>query len=167
MNETEKSDITVEIVDYDEDIRRPRRSGNKPERPGLPAAVKLTALGSLLFGIVVGVPFIFLMSWLGDDWGAGAVVIAASVFACAHAAASAVLFRYLGRRYGVSVWKFVPLGALPLSASGIALFLAAFIIGGWNGFFLAIFGVCFAGYSVAYAALLSAALGISRYLERR
>ncbi len=170
MNETEKSDIIVEIVNYDdideEDIRRSGRLGNRLERPGLPAAAKLTALCSLLFGIVAGVPFIILMSWLGDDWGAGAVVIAAAVFACAHAAVSAVLFRRLGRKYGVSEWKFVPLSVLPLFAIGVVLFLAAFLIGGWSGLFLAILGVCFAGYSTVYAALLSAALGIGRMIGR-
>ncbi len=159
MNETEKSDSIAEIAGDENDIRCPRSSGDRPGRPGLPTAVKLIALWSLLFGIVIGVPFIFLMSWLGDDWGAGAVVIAVLIFACAHSAASALLFRRLGRKYGVSRWKFVPLSVLPLLAAGIIMYLTAYFIGDWSGLIWAFLGIPFAGYSVVYAVLLSVLLG--------
>lgn len=155
MNETEKSDSIAEIAD-NELNPSPRSSGDKP---GLPIAAKLTPLWSLLFGVVIGVPFIFLMSWLGDDWGAAAVVIAALIFACAHSAASALLFRQLGRKYGVSKWKFVLQSVLPLLAAGIIMYLTAYFIGDWSGLTWAVFGICFAGYSVVYAVLLSMLLG--------
>lgn len=157
MNETEKSDSTAEIAGDESDICCPRSSGDKPE---LPIAAKLTPLWSLLFGIVIGVPFIFLMSWLGDDRGAAAVVIAVLIFACAHSAASALLFGRLGRKYGVSKWKFVPLSVLPLLAAGIIMYLTAYFIGDWSGLTWAVFGICFAGYSVVYAVLLSMLLGV-------
>lgn len=157
MNETEKSDSIVGIADNENGVRSSQSTGDKPK---LPIAAKLTPLWSLLFGGVIGVPFIFLMSWLGDDWGAGAVVIAALIFVCAHSAGSALLFRRLGRKYGVPKWKFVPLSVIPLLAVGVIMYTAASFIKGWSSLSWAVFGVCFAGYSVVYAALLSMLLGV-------
>ncbi len=164
MNDT-NNDITVIITDYEEPYR-PRRSGNNSERPRLPVSAKLFALWSLLFGLIVGVPYIFLMAWFGDDFGAGAVIVCGLLFACIHTAASAVSFRRYKRKYGVSVWQFVLLSVLPLLALGAVSYLTAWAVGGWDGLFFAIFAVCYGGYSVVYGALLSAALGIGHLIER-
>lgn len=169
MNDTEKlqdnNDITVVISDYEEPCRT-GRSGDKPERPGLPVAAKLAALWSLLFGLFVGIPFIFFNAWLGDDYGAVAVVIAALLFVCAHTAASAVSFGRYKRKYNVPARKFVLLNALPLLALGAVSFLAAWTVGGWDGLFFAIIAICYGGYSVVYGVLLTAALGIEHLIKK-
>lgn len=122
-----EDNITVTINENEEPIRSGHsgRLGYKPERPRLPVAAKLAALWSLLFGLFAGIPFILFNALLGDDWGAGAVVIAALLFVCAHTAASAVSFGRYERKYGVSEWKFVLLNALPLLALGAVSFLTA------------------------------------------
>ncbi|MDE6727970.1 MAG: hypothetical protein K2J80_08535 [Oscillospiraceae bacterium] len=171
MNDTENNDFTVIITDHEE----PCRSGSSvdnPEPSRSTAAAKLIALWNLLFELIVGVPFIFLMSWVGDDFGAGAVVIGGLLFACAHTAASTVSFKRYERKYEVSAPKFVTLNALPLFLIGAVIYFA-----GWSGLIvtnnfgigimLAVFCVCFLGYSVVYAALLSAMLGIKHAVGKR
>lgn len=164
MNEPENNDFTV-IINDDEEPYRSGSSGDDPEPPRLATGAKLIALWNLLFELIVGVPFIFLMSWVGDDFGAGAVVICGLLFACAHAAASAVSFKRYNLKYGVSAVKFVLLNALPLFLIGAVRYAAALMgiyittdLG--TGILLAVLYTGFFGYSVVYAALLSAALGI-------
>lgn len=164
MNDTENNDFTVIITDYEEPYRS-GSSGDDPEPPRLATGAKLIALWNLLFELIVGVPFIFLMSWVGDDFGADAVVICGLLFACAHTAASAVSFKRYNRKYGVSAVKFVLLNALPLFLIGAVRYAAALMgiyittdLG--TGILLAVLYTGFFGYSVVYAALLSAALGI-------
>lgn len=166
MNETENNNITIVINDY-KDPYRMGRSGNKPERPRLPIAAKLTALWSSLFGLFVGIPIFFFMAWLGDDFGAGTVVVSALLFVCVHAAASAVLFKRYKRKYKVPAWKFVLLNALPLLALGAVSFLTAWAVGGWDSLLFEIFAMCYGGYFVVYGVLLSAVLGIGHLIERR
>lgn len=158
----ENIDFTVEITD-EEPVQHSGSFGNMPKR--LPRGTKLLALWNLLFELIVGVPFIFLMSWVGDDFGTGAVVICGVLFACAHTAASAISFKWYKRKYGVSAPKFVLLNALPLFLIGAVVYFTV-----WSGLvvisdfviaiLLAVFCACFWGYSVVYAALLSAVLGI-------
>lgn len=166
MSDTENNDFTVDITDYEEPCHS-GSSGDNPEPPRLATRAKLIALWNLLFGLVVGVPFIFLMSWVGDDLGAVAVVIGGLLFACAHAAASAVSFTRYKRKYNVSAWQFVLLCVLPLLALGAVSYLTALAVGGWDSLFFAIFALCYGGYSVVYAALLSAALGIMHAVGKR
>lgn len=165
----ENIDFTVEITD-EEPVQHSGSFGNMPKR--LPRGTKLLALWNLLFELIVGVPFIFLMSWVGDDFGTGAVVICGVLFACAHTAASAVSFNRYKRKYEVSAPNFVTLNALPLFLIGAVIYFA-----GWSGLivtnnfgigiFLAVFCACFLGYSAVYAALLSAVLGIKHAVGKR
>lgn len=171
MNDTENNDLTVIITDNEETYSS-GSSGDNPEPPRLAAAAKLIALWNLLFELVVGVPFIFLMSWVGDDFGAGAVVICGLLFACAHTAASAVSFKRYNRKYGVSAVKFVLLNALPLFLIGAVRYAAALMgiyittdLG--TGILLAVLYTGFFGYSVVYAALLSVVLGIKHAVGKR
>lgn len=76
-------DMVVEITDVDE-IAEYRKT------PRTVFPVKVIALLNVLFEIAVGVPYIFLMSWVGDDFGAVGAVIGGLVFAAAHTAASVV-----------------------------------------------------------------------------
>ncbi|MCM1165132.1 MAG: hypothetical protein NC299_05765 [Lachnospiraceae bacterium] len=162
----DKDEFVVDIDAYVDRVDRVDRS-EKPKRASLPLRVRLTVLWSLLFGIFVGFPYIGLMAWLGDDFGAGAVVVAAAVFLCAHVTASALTFRRFSRKYHVRAWEFMLLSALPLLALGVALAAAAYIIGGWNGVGLFIFALCYGGYAVLYAALLSVALLCMRKFSRK
>lgn len=158
MNEPETFDFTVVITDDEERCR----SGSEGAAlaPRLATRAKLIALWNLLFGLVVGVPFVLLMSWVGDDFGAGAVVICGLLFACAHTAASAASFKRYKRKYGVSAWQFVLLCVLPLLALGAVSYLTAWAVGGWDALFFAIFALSYGGYAVVYGVLLSAVLGI-------
>lgn len=173
MNDTENNNITIVINDYEEPFRT-GRSGNKTERPRLPIAAKLIALWNLLFELIIGVPFIFLMAWLGDDCGAGAVVVATLLFVCAHTAASAVSFRRYKLKYKIPAWKFVLLNALPLLFIGALAFVIPWLVpifgfnfGLGDAIFFVILSVCFSGYSVVYGVLLTAVLGIGHLIERK
>lgn len=139
--------------------------------PRLPVGAKLLALWNLLFELIVGVPYIFLMSWVGDDFGAAAAVIGGLLFACAHTAASVVSFKRYKRKYEVSAPKFVLMDALPLFIIGALIFLIthmeAFTADFGTAILLAVFCVCFSGYSIVYAALLSAVLGIKFTIAKR
>lgn len=160
----ENVDFTVEITD-EEPVHHSGSFGDMPKR--LPRGAKLLALWSALFALVVGVPFVLLMSWVGDDFGTGAVVICGLLFACAHTAASAVSFKRYKRKYGVFAWQFVLLCVLPLLALGAVAYLTARAVGGWDALFFAIFALCYGGYSVVYGALLSAVLGINHAVEKK
>lgn len=138
-----------------------------PKRPALPLRVWLTALWSLLFGIFVGFPYIGLMLWLGDDWGALAVVFAAAVFLCAHVTASALTFRRFSRKCHIRAWEFVLLSALPLLAVGLVSFLSAFISPGLDFVEFVIICTYYGGYTVLYAALLSVTLLCMRKFSRK
>lgn len=158
MNEPESFDFTVVITDNEERSR----SGiaGAASAPRLAAGAKLLALWSLLFGLVVGVPFVHFMFLVGDDFGAGAVVICGLLFACAHTAASAVSFKRYKRKYDVFAPQFVFLCALPMLGLGVVSFLTAMSIGGWGGVHFGIIALCYGGYSVVYGTLLSVVLGI-------
>lgn len=158
MNEPDNFDFTVVITD-DEERCRSGSEGSAPA-PRLATRAKLLALWSGLFGLVAGVLFVLLMSLVGDDFGAGAVVICGLLFACAHTAASAVSFKRYKRKYDVFAWQFVFLCALPMLALGAVAFITATAFSGWDALFFAIFALCYGGYSVVYGALLSAVLGI-------
>lgn len=156
MNDNESYIFTVDITDEEP----AQRSGSFGEMPKLPLGAKLLALWSGLFGLVAGVPFVLLMSLVGDDFGAGAVVICGLLFACAHTAASAVSFKRYKRKYDVFAWQFVFLCALPMLALGAVAFITATAFSDWDALFFAIFALCYGGYSVVYGALLSVVLGI-------
>lgn len=158
-------DFTVDITD-EEPAQHSGSFGDMPKH-NLPRGAKLLALWSGLFGLVVGVPFILLMSWVGDDFGAGAVVICGLLFAYAHTAASAVSFKRYRRKYDVFAWQFVLLCVLPLLALGAVSYLTAWAVGGWDALFFALFALCYGGYSVVYGALLSAALGIKHAVGKK
>lgn len=174
MDEHRIDDIIIDITDVDKKPNRQtqhsERDNERPERPCLPIAVKLIALWNLLFELVVGVPYIFLMLWVRDDFGMEAVVICGFLFAVVHTAASACSFGRYNRKYGVSEWKFVLLNVLPLlfilcSVWGVLLFLVSVLKVGLTfsiGFviLMLVFTVCFAGYSVVYGVFLFMSLGI-------
>ncbi len=114
----ENIDFTVDIADQEEPCRS-GSSGDNPVPPRLATGAKLIALWNLLFGLVVGVPFVLLMSWVGDDFGTGAVVICGLLFACAHTAASSVSFKRYKRKYEVSAPKFVLISTVKSMFSSI------------------------------------------------
>lgn len=122
---------------------------------------------SAVFAIVIGAPMIGLMAWLGDDWGAGAVVIAVSIFALLHAGGSTLAAKRYKRKYEVSAPKFALLNVLPMLALAVLLFAAAYLVGGWNGVFLGLGAVSLGGYTVGYAAVLSAVMGIAYAVGRK
>lgn len=130
-------------------------------------AMILLGVLSAVFAIVVGAPMIGLMAWLGDDWGSGAVVIAVSIFALLHAVGSTLAAKRYKRKYGLSAPKYALLNVLPILALAVLLFAAAYLVGGWNGVFLALGAVSLGGYAVGYAALLSAVMGISYAVSRK
>lgn len=139
----------------------------------LPVRAKLIALWNLLLEIIAGVPYIFLMSWVGDDWGAGAAIIGGLLFAAAHTAGSVFSYRHYERKYGIVEWRFVLLNVLPLLILAAGIYVVLYMKGryGTLSFGAALvfgaFSVCFGGYSAVYGAMLSAALGIRHKLERR
>lgn len=174
MDEHHIGDIVIEITDVDKKSKQQPRCSEHDneflERPRLPIAAKLIALWNLLFELVVGVPYIFLMLWVGDDFSMEAVVICGFLFAIVHTAASACSFGRYNRKYGVSEWKFVLLNVLPLlfilcSVWGVLWFLVSVLKVGLTfsiGFviLMLVFTVCFAGYSVVYGVFLSMSLGV-------
>lgn len=165
MKEPENFDFTVVITD-DEERCRSGSEGSAPA-PRLATRVKLIALWNLLFGLVVGVPFVLLMSWVGDDCGSGAVVICALLFACAHTTASAVSFKRYRLKYNAFVWQFVLLCVMPLLVLGAVSYITAWAVGGWDSIFFAIFALSCGGYSVVYGVLLFAVLGIMHAVKNK
>lgn len=131
------------------------------------AAMILLSVLSAVFAIVVGTPMFFLMAWLGDDWGAGAVVIAVSVFALLHAVGSTLAAKRCKRKYDLSAQEFVLRNVLPMLAPAALLFAAAYLVGGWDGLGLALVAVSLVGYTVGYAAVLSAVMGVAYAVSRK
>lgn len=131
------------------------------------AAMILLSVLSAVFAIVVGTPMFFLMAWLGDDWGAGAVVIAVSVFALLHAVGSTLAAKRCKRKYDLSAPEFVLRNVLPMLAPAALLFAAAYLVGGWDGLGLALVAVSLVGYTVGYAAVLSAVMGVAYAVSRK
>lgn len=149
MSDIDNNDITIR---------------EESERPRLAAAEKLIVLWNLLFELVVGVPFIILMA----DFGASTRVFGGLLFVCAHTAASAVSFKRYKRKYGVSAPKFVSLNALPLFLIGAVMYVAGLVSKDLGITLLfGVFCVCFLGYSVVYASLLSAVIGIMHAVGKR
>lgn len=130
-------------------------------------AMILLGILSAVFAIVVGFPMIGLMAWLGDDWGVGAVAIAMSVFALLHAIGSTFAAKRYKRKYGLSAPKFALLNVLPMLALAVLLFAAAYLVGDWNGVFLGLIALSLGGYTVGYAAVLSAVMGISYAISKK
>ena len=130
-------------------------------------AMILQGVLSAVFAIVVGVPMVSLMAWLGDDWGAGAVVIAVSIFVLLHAAGSTFAAKHYKQKYGLSMPKFVLLNVLPMFALAVLLYAVAYLIGTWDGLFFALIAVSVGGYTIGYAAVLSAVMGIVYAIGRK
>lgn len=131
-------------------------------------AMALLGVLSVAFAIVVGVPLIFLMAWLGDDWGAGAVVIAVSVFALLHAVGSTFAAKHYKRKYGLSAPKFALLNVLPPFALAVLIYVVICLAElGWNGLLWALIAVSLGGYMIGYAAVLSAVMGIMYAIDRK
>lgn len=130
-------------------------------------AMTLLGILSIVFAIVVGFPMIFLMAWLGDDWGAGAVVVAVSIFALLHAIGSTFAAKRCKRKYGLSAPKFTLLNVLPMLATAVLILAAAYLVGDWNGVFLALIALSLGGYTIGYAAVLSAVMGIAYAISRK
>lgn len=130
-------------------------------------AMILLGVLSAVFVIVVGTPMIGLMAWLGDDWGAGAVVIAASIFALLHAVGSTLAAKRYKRKYGLSAPKYALLNVLPMLVPAALLFAVAYLVGGWDGLGLVLVSLSLVGYTVGYAALLSAVMGIAYAIDSK
>lgn len=131
-------------------------------------AMALLGFLSVVFAIVVGVPLIFLMAWLGDDFGAGAVVIAVSFFALLHAVGSTFAAKHYKRKYGLSAPKFALLNVLPPFALAVLIYVVIFFAElGWDGLLWAVIAVSLGGYMIGYAAVLSAVIGITYAIDRK
>lgn len=169
INEVDTSAEVTELVQYSECADERRES----PRPRLPLGAKLIALRNLLFEIIVGVPYVFLMAWVGDDFGAGAVIICSLIFAAAHTAASVVLYGRYKRKYGVAEWKYALLNALPALILGAMICVVIYLMGQYKtldfgtAILIGIPAECFAGYSAVYGALLSVALGIRYSVKKK
>lgn len=125
-------------------------------------AMALLGFLSVVFAIVVGVPMIFLMAWLGDDWGAGAVAVAVSVFALLHAVGSTFAAKRYKRKYGLSAPKFVLLNVLPTLILAALVYVVILNLNiGWDALLWAIIAVSLGGYMIGYAVILSAVMGIT------
>ena len=130
-------------------------------------AMILQGVLSPVFAIVVGIPMVFLMAWLGDDWGAGTVVIAVSIFALLHAVGSTFAALHYKRKNELPMPKFVLLNVLPIFVLAVLLYAAAYLIGSWDGLLFALFAVSIGGYTIGYTALLSAVMGIAYAIGRK
>lgn len=124
-------------------------------------AMILLSVLSAVFVIVVGTPMFFLMAWLGDGF------ITASIFALLHAVGSSLAAKRYKRKYGLSAPKFALLNVLPMLVPAALLFAAAYLVGGWDGLGLALVAVSLGGYTVGYAAVLSAVMGIAYAIGRK
>lgn len=131
-------------------------------------AVLLLAVLSVVFPIAVGLPLVFLMAWVGDDFGAGAAAVSVSVFALLHAVGSTFSARRYKRKYGLSAPKFALLNILPTFAlAALTYLIVIFSDMGWDGLVPAVIAVSFGGYMLGYAAVLSIVMGIAHIIDRK
>lgn len=171
MNNIENN-ITITINDDEQPIRSERsgRSEKNSGCSGLLFSAKLFWSWNLLFELVIGVPFIGLMSMFGDD--GSAVIICGLIFACVHTAASAAMFKKHYRKNGVPAWKFVLLNALPLLLISVFIYVIAllmihvFVLDLEFILWLWYFSVSSFLYSAVYGVFLTAVLGIEHMIER-
>jgi len=131
------------------------------------SGMALLGILSGVFAIVAGTPLLGLMAWLGDDCGAGAVVAAMSIFALLHALGANLASLHCKRKYGLPLLKFALLNTLPMLAVAVLLCAVGYLVSGWNGLFIVIGGFALAGYTVGYAAVLAAVMGISSAIDRK
>lgn len=135
------------------------------------AVILLGVFGSILTLCFV-IAEIAIIAIVGDDYGAGAAAIAALLPALGHAVTSAFAYGHFRKKHGLSAPKFVMLNALPLFLIGAVRYAAA-LMGIYitadrgTGILLGVLYTGFLGYSAAYAALLSAALGIKHAVGKR
>lgn len=170
-----ENNITVTINENEEPIRSGHsgRSGNNSGRSGLLFSTKLFWIWNLLFELITGSAFIYFMSLFHDD--GSAIFVCGALFACFHAAVSVSLFKRHYRENGIRAWKFALLCFLPLLLIGAAMFLIYALsetfgyggFGSYQTFIMAVFGFCFACYSVVYGVILAAVLGIGHLIERK
>ncbi|MCM1165134.1 MAG: hypothetical protein NC299_05775 [Lachnospiraceae bacterium] len=138
---------------------------------------KKTALILLaVFGNVITVNIGFaeavIIALVGEQHGAPAAVLTALLPAAGHAAASALAYKHFREKRGLSVPKFVMLNALPSVIMGAAGYFAsrAALSGGFAeelAPFFAVGSLCVIGYSIVYAALLLAILGLKRAFGKK
>lgn len=131
-------------------------------------AMLLLGILSVFFAIVAGTPLLFLMAWLGDDFGMGAVVAAMVVFVLLHAVVSTFAARRYKRKYGLSAPKFVLLNVLPTFILAMLLYVAMYFSNlGWEALLWVVIAVSFGGYMIGYAAVLSIVMGIAYAVDRK
>lgn len=129
-----------------------------------------------VFGNIITINIAFadtvIIALVGDRHGALAAVLTAILPAAGHAVTSALAYKHFREKRGLSVPKFVMLNALPsliIGApgyfasraavnAGFAENLAPFFVAG---------NLCIMGYSIVYAALLFAILGIKRPRKKK
>lgn len=137
------------------------------------AVILLGVFGSILTLCFV-IAEIVIIAIVRDDYGTGAAAIVALLPALGHAVASAFAYGHFRKKHGLSAPKFVMLNALPLFLIGAVRYAAALMgiyitttIDRGTGILLGVLYTGFLGYSAAYAALLSAVLGIKHAVGKR
>lgn len=146
-------------------------NNNNPSPFRLPFRAKLIALWNFLFEIIAGVPYICLMSWVGDDWGAWAAILGGVLFALAHTVAAVFSFGHYERKYRMDEWEYELLNVLPLFIISVVTFWVVtncdVIHDLGTGLIVTVLCLAFGGYSIVWCGFLCAALGIRHKLERR
>lgn len=139
------------------------------------AVILLGILGSI-FTLCIGVSEITIIALIGDDYGVAAAALAALIPVSIHTVASFFAYRRFRRKYGMSAWKFVVLNVLPALVIGALVFFAyqtmhKLNIAGYGenykGLLEALMSIAVMGYSVVYAALLSAVLWIQHAVFKK
>ena len=137
----------------------------------LPFRAKLIALWNFLFEIIAGVPYICLMVWVVDDWGAWAAILGGVLFALAHTVAAVFSFGHYERKYRMDEWEYELLNVLPLFIISVVTFWVVtncdVIHDLGTGLIVVILSFCFGVNSMVWCGFLCAALGIRHRLERR
>ena len=133
--------------------------------------ILLGFFGSILTLCVMAVE-VGIIGLIGDDYGAAAAVLAAVIPVVCHVAVSALVYTRFRKKHGLSAPKFVMLNALPTFIIGTLGYLVFETIRrfngyGWEGILEVLASLCAIGYSLVYAALLSAVLGIKLAVGRK
>lgn len=128
------------------------------------AVILLGFFGSILTLCVMAIE-VGIIALVGDDYGAAAAVLAAVIPVVCHVAVSALVYNRFRKNHGLSALKFVMLNALfpfIIGALGYLVFdtIRRFNGYGWDGLMEEFLSLCAVGYSLVYAAFLSAVLGI-------